>query len=89
VVSVCIHARNLLHPKEADGLLWATVHRRFRALAVTDQPTRCNDGAIDRSFRHATWVRDVDAADQSAATRERPWDLTPRSGEVVRSTLLV
>jgi hypothetical protein len=80
VMPICIHARNLFNPKEADRLLRAAVHWLFGALSVTNQPARCNDGAINRSLRDATRVRDIDAADQSTAPRERPWDLPPRRG---------
>jgi hypothetical protein len=88
-MTVSVHARNLFNPKEADGLLWAAVHWLFGALTVTNQPTDGDGRAIDRSLGDATRVRDIDAADQPGAPRERTWNLQPRRGEVVNPTLLV
>jgi hypothetical protein len=36
VMTIGVDASDLLHAKQADRLLWSTVHRLLRALAVTN-----------------------------------------------------
>ena len=89
VMTICVDAPNLLYAKQADRLLWSAVHRLLGALTITNQPTRCNNGAINRSLRNTTRVRYVDAGDLTATPRGKACDLSPSCGKVVYPTLLV
>ena len=80
---------DLLDAVEADRLLGTAVDRFLGALSVADQPAPRDHGAIDRSLRYASGVRDVDADDVAATSGCRTRNLEPSGGKVVYLTCLV
>jgi hypothetical protein len=67
MVTIGVHAVDLLEAEEADRLVGPAVNRRLGALPITNETVHRDTRSVDRSLRHPAREAHVDARHCTAA----------------------